>query len=159
VRDLQTSTPPWTREQVGRLRGHRGWFLDTPDASRADAPDPFGSPDLSITPRNPRCQTTYSGSSLQRSASPGEQTAPHSPTCAPADETAAREAAGCAYAQLSVIVGVAAIEAVPDNNTGQQAREVRELSVEAASYEEGVTELRSQLPEGWRIMNLRRDSY
>lgn len=54
---------------------------------------------------------------------------------------------------------IAAIEAVPENNTGQQAQEVRELSVETASYEEGVTELRAQLPEGWRIMNLRRDSY
>ncbi|WP_298041964.1 hypothetical protein [uncultured Citricoccus sp.] len=54
---------------------------------------------------------------------------------------------------------IAAIEAVPENNTGQQAHKVRELSVEAASYEEGVTELRAQIPEGWRIMNLRRDSY
>lgn len=54
---------------------------------------------------------------------------------------------------------IAAIEAVPDNNTGQHAQEVRELSVEATSYEEGVTGLRAQLPEGWRIMNLRRDSY
>lgn len=53
---------------------------------------------------------------------------------------------------------IAAIEPVPDNNTGQHAQAVRELSVEAVSYEEGVTELRAQLPEGWRIINLRRDS-
>lgn len=53
---------------------------------------------------------------------------------------------------------IAAIEPVPDNNTGQHAQAVRELSVEAVSYEEGVTDLRAQLPEGWRIMNLRRDS-
>ena len=54
---------------------------------------------------------------------------------------------------------IAVIEPVPDSNTGQHAQEVRELSVEAASYEEGVTALHAQLPEGWRIMNLRRDSF
>jgi hypothetical protein len=54
---------------------------------------------------------------------------------------------------------IAVIEPIPDNNTGQHAREVRELSVEAASYEEGVTELGAQLPEGWRIMNFRRENY
>jgi hypothetical protein len=53
---------------------------------------------------------------------------------------------------------IAVIEPVPDNNTGQNAQEVRELSVEATSYEQGVTKLRTQLPEGWRIMNLRRHS-
>jgi hypothetical protein len=63
---------------------------------------------------------------------------------------------GCAYARRVNIIAV--IEAVPDNNAGQHAPEVRELSVEAASYEEGVTKLRTQLPEGWRIMNLRRHS-
>lgn len=42
------------------------------------------------------------------------------------------------------------IEPIPTDNTG----EVRELSVEAESYETGRAALYEQVPEDWRIMNL-----
>lgn len=56
---------------------------------------------------------------------------------------------------------IAAIEPVPESNTGEggSTEQGRELSVEAASYEAGFAELRGQVPEGWRIINVRRDAY
>jgi hypothetical protein len=38
----------------------------------------------------------------------------------------------------------------------QAPGEIREISVEAGTYEAGRDELRGQVPERWRIMNLRR---
>jgi hypothetical protein len=51
---------------------------------------------------------------------------------------------------------IAMIEPIPADNTGGGDRRVEEISVEAESYEEGVSELPGQVPEGWRIINLRR---
>lgn len=53
---------------------------------------------------------------------------------------------------------IAMIEPIPTDNAGNQAGDVREISVRADSYEPGVSELRGQVPEGWRLMNIRRDS-
>jgi hypothetical protein len=54
------------------------------------------------------------------------------------------------------VTTIAMIEPIPENNSGAGARQIEEVSVEAESYEAGVAELRDQLPEGWRIINLRR---
>lgn len=48
------------------------------------------------------------------------------------------------------------IEPIPENNAGGGAQQVQEISVEAESYEAGVSALPGQVPEGWRIINLRR---
>jgi hypothetical protein len=51
---------------------------------------------------------------------------------------------------------VAMIEPIPADNAGGEPREVQELSVDAESYEAGRAALYDQVPEGWRIINLRR---
>lgn len=48
------------------------------------------------------------------------------------------------------------IEPIPADNAGGGAQQVEEISVESQSYEAGVAELPAKLPEGWRIINLRR---
>ena len=50
----------------------------------------------------------------------------------------------------------ALIEPIPPNHSGNEPREVRELSVEAKSYEAGRAELFAQVPEGWRMVSIRR---
>lgn len=52
---------------------------------------------------------------------------------------------------------VAIIEPIPTDQTGIAERKVSEISVEADNYEDGFAELRGQVPEGWRLMNVRRD--
>jgi hypothetical protein len=53
---------------------------------------------------------------------------------------------------------IAMIEPIPVDNAGGGAQQVEEISVESQSYEAGVAELPAKLPEGWRIINLRRAS-
>lgn len=50
----------------------------------------------------------------------------------------------------------AVIETIPGDDTGGGDRGFDELTAEGESYEAGVAALRARVPEGWRIMNLRR---
>lgn len=52
----------------------------------------------------------------------------------------------------------AAIEVVPSDHSGSTPAQVREISVEAATYEESTVALQAEIPEAWRLMNLRRES-
>lgn len=47
----------------------------------------------------------------------------------------------------------------PPINSQVSPSEVRELSIEVEGHEAGGVEQRAQVPEGWRLMNLRRDRY
>lgn len=49
------------------------------------------------------------------------------------------------------------IEPIPADQSGGTERKINEMSVEASTYEAGVEELRKTVPDGWRIMNFRRD--
>lgn len=51
---------------------------------------------------------------------------------------------------------IAMIEPIPADNAGGVVQQVEEISVEAESYEAGVSALSGQVREGWRIINLRR---
>lgn len=48
------------------------------------------------------------------------------------------------------------IELIPEDNSGISTGQIEELVVETDAYVAGVLELRTRVPEGWRIMNLRR---
>lgn len=48
------------------------------------------------------------------------------------------------------------IEPIPTDNAGGNPGEVRELSVDAETYEAGRADLYAQVPDGWRILNFRR---
>ncbi|MGM7669278.1 hypothetical protein [Microbacterium sp. A93] len=50
------------------------------------------------------------------------------------------------------------IEQLPEDMSGSAPSQVRELSMEAETYEKAVAGLRDQVPDGWRLMNLRRGS-
>jgi hypothetical protein len=54
---------------------------------------------------------------------------------------------------------IATIEPASEDASGSGPSQVREISVETETHEADFTELREQLAAGWRIMNLRRDSY
>ncbi|REE05275.1 hypothetical protein [Citricoccus muralis] len=53
----------------------------------------------------------------------------------------------------------AAIETIPEDDTGSGERGFDELTAEAESYEAAVAALRERVPAGWRIMNLRRSEH
>lgn len=61
------------------------------------------------------------------------------------------------YAVGVKILGM--IEMVPADDSGAGDGEVREISVDAEGYAAGVAELRVLVPEGWRLLNVRRDAY
>lgn len=50
------------------------------------------------------------------------------------------------------------IEPVPEDSTGAGASQPQDLEVEADSYQAAVSAVHAQVPEGWRVMNLRRES-
>lgn len=47
------------------------------------------------------------------------------------------------------------VEAIPEDNSGSQELLVREVSVDAATYEGAVAHLREQVGEGERMITIR----
>lgn len=47
------------------------------------------------------------------------------------------------------------VETIPADNSGQGATDVRDVELEAATFEEGMTALRAQLAEGERLITIR----
>jgi len=47
------------------------------------------------------------------------------------------------------------VETIPPDNSGTHETAVRDVAVEAASYEDGVAQLRAQLADGERLITIR----
>ncbi|MGW8566686.1 hypothetical protein [Isoptericola sp. NPDC055881] len=47
------------------------------------------------------------------------------------------------------------VETIPPDNSGTHETQVREVEVEAATYEEGMAALRAQLADGERLITIR----
>lgn len=66
-----------------------------------------------------------------------------------------RSAGGSTYAPV-VITVVALTETIPPDHTGHHPdRQAGEVRQSAATYEEARDRIFAELPEGWRVLNLR----
>lgn len=54
---------------------------------------------------------------------------------------------------------IAMIETVPADRSGHPDRRTDEISVQTQDYDAGYDQLCSQIPEGWRMVHVRRDDY
>ncbi|XKH58340.1 hypothetical protein LG293_17085 (plasmid) [Citricoccus nitrophenolicus] len=53
----------------------------------------------------------------------------------------------------------ALLETLPVDSSGSGERQLTEKTVEAETYDQAYAQLRSEVPEGWRLVNVRRDVY